>query len=267
MSNQPRTEEIEKMLNHTRALMTRSRAYLLEKTAAGFKTYTKSDQSEVTDIDRAVEEFLRTELRKAYPSHGIVGEEYDAENGNAEFVWYIDPIDGTQNFANGIPTYASIVALHLRGYALLAIVDHPALGRCYSAGRGLGFFANETQKKLSPDANLIDPRVSLVTLSSPANYARTGDVPKMTRFLEQHGNVRIYGDAFSGTSAASGRVGGAVHYNVKPWDVAAVPVLIEEAGGVFVQKVVDAPEAGGPYHRVIHGRRTVVEYLRPWFID
>ncbi|MCC6954384.1 MAG: inositol monophosphatase [Deltaproteobacteria bacterium] len=264
MSDQPKREEIERMLNQTRALMARSREYLLEKTAAGFQTYTKSDQSEVTDIDRAVEEFLREALRKSFPGHGIIGEEYDAENQNAEFVWFIDPIDGTQNFANGIPTYASIVALHQAGHALLAIVDHPALNRCYSAGRGLGFYENDIRRQLPPEANAIDPRVSLVTLSSPANYARTGDVPKMTKFLEQHGNVRIYGDAFSQTSAAAGRVGGAVHYNVKPWDVAAVPVLIEEAGGCYLEKIADGD--GGPYHRVVHGRRSVVEYLKPWFI-
>jgi inositol-phosphate phosphatase/L-galactose 1-phosphate phosphatase/histidinol-phosphatase len=95
----------------------------------------KGDRSPVTEADRAVERALREAIRKAYPEHGIVGEEYGAENPDAEFCWYLDPIDGTLSFMHGKPLFTTLIALCHRGIPVLGCIDQPILGDRWVGGK------------------------------------------------------------------------------------------------------------------------------------
>lgn len=263
----PSTDEILNYLTVARAIVASNRELILQRQQRGFSIAIKSDLSEVTEVDHAVEESVRRELAQHFPDHGIIGEEYAPTNPGADFQWYIDPIDGTQNFARQIPTFGSILALHYKGRPIVGCVDHPMLGHSYSAAYGHGAWRNGSKLSLAdlaPDASL---EYELVTLSSPAQFVRTNEIHRVERFLKNHTNVRIYGDCFSQTCAISGKTGAAVHFNVKAWDVAAARILVEEAGGKCVTKVVAEPERGGPYWRMVLGKPRVVDYLSKWFLE
>ena len=109
---------------------------------AGFRKRLKADASYVTNADLAVERTLRALIGRRFPAHGIVGEEFPPVNAGAAFQWILDPIDGTLSFTHGIPYFGTIIALHHDGIPIVGVIDHPALGLCYSAGLGLGAWCN-----------------------------------------------------------------------------------------------------------------------------
>jgi myo-inositol-1(or 4)-monophosphatase len=123
----------------------KARAFILEKCRAGFSVSTKADNTVVTDVDRETEKLIRNEIEQKFPAHCIIGEEFGVDNENAEFKWYVDPIDGTISFSNGIPLYGTIMALHQGDIPLIGIIDHPGLGLCYYASKGHGTFCNGTK--------------------------------------------------------------------------------------------------------------------------
>lgn len=263
----PSQSEISGFFAVARAIIARNRELILQRQQSGFSIAIKSDLSEVTEVDHAVEEAVRNELAQHFPDHGIIGEEFAPTNLTADFQWYIDPIDGTQNFARQIPTFGSILALHYKGRPIVGCVDHPMLGQSYSAAYGEGAWCNGRKLSLAdlgPGASL---EYELVTLSSPAQFVRTNEMHRVERFLKNHTNVRIYGDCFSQTCAISGKTGAAVHFNVKAWDVAAARILVEEAGGKCLTRVVEESERGGPYWRMVLGKPRVVDYLSKWFLE
>ncbi|MBT5415454.1 MAG: histidinol phosphate phosphatase, partial [Rhodospirillaceae bacterium] len=98
----------------------------------------KADESPVTIADRTVEAAIRDLIASHCPGHGIVGEEYGTENPDAEFVWVIDPIDGTKSFISGVPLFGTLIALLQGGVPILGVVDHPALGERWIGARGHG---------------------------------------------------------------------------------------------------------------------------------
>lgn len=257
--------EVQELLTFTRELAGKTRALIEARLKRGFTVKYKSDESEVTEVDREVEEFLRTQISKRYPEHSILGEELAAKQGAGELRWILDPIDGTQNFTRGIPTFGTIIAVHRGDEPLVGVVDHPMLGRCYSAAKGLGAYLNEQRITLS---DLVDPamaRHELVTVSTPSNFARYGELTVLQNFLEAHQNIRVYGDCFSQTRAVEGQTGAAVHFNVNLWDIGAAEILVREAGGEFIcARKLDRGN-GVTTYTVILGKPAVTRYLLPYF--
>jgi histidinol-phosphatase len=181
----------------------------------------KPDLTPVTEADRAVENELRRLLADARPEDALLGEE-EGESGEGPRRWLVDPIDGTRNFARGIPVWATLIGLEETGTARLGVVSAPALGRRWWAERGSGAFANGTPIRVSSVAR-VDDAVLSVGLDRP---------PPALAFSAWH--LRGFGDFWAHMLVAEGAVDGAVDaVGVQEWDLAAIQVVVEEAGGRF----------------------------------
>ncbi len=242
-----------------------ARRITLARMAGGFARWKKADQSFVTDADLEVERLFRSELARRFPEHGIVGEEFEPVNPEADFQWIVDPIDGTLSFTRGIPLFGTIVGLHHRGTPIVGIIDHPALGRCYSAAAGLGAFRDGERIRLhdlAPDERVEDEPIAS---GDRHQFLRSDRGEAFDALMRGHPRVRTYADCFGHTLAAEGAVGAMVDFGLRIWDLAATQVLIEEAGGRYVcAQTLERPGEGTLYG-IICGKPRVVEWLLPRF--
>lgn len=179
---------------------------------------TKPDLSPVTEADRAVERAIRERLAEARPDHGVVGEEYGADGEHAARRWIVDPIDGTRNYLRGVPVWGTLIALEADGEVVLGVASAPALGRRWWAARGEGAFADGRRIAVSHVNSLADAVVS-----------DAGCDPRL-RACWHHRN---FGDFWQHMLVAEGVIDVAVDPEVSLWDLAAVQVIVEEAGGRF----------------------------------
>jgi histidinol-phosphatase len=188
---------------------------------SGLAIETKPDLTPVTEADRAVEAELRRILTSERPDDAILGEEAGAA-GSGPRRWIVDPIDGTRNYARGIPIWATLVALEEDGVVRAGVVSAPELGRRWWAERGGGAFASG-----EPIHASVIAKVEEAVLS----FSIENDVPPVAR-LAWH--TRGLGDFWAHMLVAEGAVDGAVDaLGVSEWDLAAVQVIVEEAGGRF----------------------------------
>ena len=225
----------------------------------GFSVKQKPDGSFVTDADLRVEERLRARIKAAYPKHGILGEEFPAHNPDAECQWIIDPIDGTEDFVHRVPTFGSIIALYYRGQPLVGVLDHPLLDMRASAAYGLGAYYNGTRMQLADTPT--QASTARVVLSARANFTRYRDAGHVfDRLARAYPNHRIYRSCFGQTLVAIGAVDAMVDYHDRLWDLAAIPILVTEAGGTC--DVVNEFDAdGAPVRSLVFGRTTLVRQL------
>jgi histidinol-phosphatase len=186
----------------------------------GLAVETKSDLTPVTDADRAVELELRRLLAEARPDDAILGEEQGETAGAGARRWVLDPIDGTRNFTRGIPVWGTLIALEEAGEVQVGVVSAPALGRRWWAERGGGAFANGEHM-----------RVSRVDRIEDAIFSFAFD-QRLTEIGSRAWHVRGFGDFWAHMLVAEGAVDAAVdEFGVSMWDLAAVQVIVEEAGG------------------------------------
>lgn len=196
---------------------------------------TKPDLTPVTDADEAVEAALRDVLSRERPADAVLGEEY---GGTAVFTgrqWVIDPIDGTKNFVRGVPVWASLIALLADGVPVVGVVSAPALNRRWWAGRGLGAFAavgGAAPRALSV-SGVADLESASLSFSSLSGWAERGQRAQFIDLTDAVWRVRAYGDFFSYCLVAEGAVDIAAEPEVKLWDLAALDILVREAGGAF----------------------------------
>ncbi len=182
---------------------------------------TKPDLTPVTEADRAVEAELRRLLAAERPADAILGEE-EGTSGEGSRRWIVDPIDGTRNYARGVPVWATLLALEDSKVLRLGVVSAPALGRRWWAERGQGAFAGGERVSVSSVA-----RIEEAVLS----FAYEGEVPDL---VKRAWHVRGFGDFWAHMLVAEGAVDGAVDaLGVSEWDLAAAQVIVEEAGGRF----------------------------------
>jgi len=223
----------------------------------GFEAHLKADGSYVTNVDVEVERMLRLAIARRFPGHAIEGEEFPAAPG-ADFTWILDPIDGTDNFVHGIPTFGTLIALYWQDQPLVGVVAHPALKRCYSAGVGLGVFLDGAILK-RPE--LREEKTPIVITTAPENFEKSGDFDRFCAIHRRFPNSRIYRDCFAHSRVIEGAAAAMIDANVRRWDIAATRVVIEEAGGRFVElKRWTAPD-GAVYYTCAFGRPTVVDEL------
>jgi len=182
---------------------------------------TKRDLSPVTEADLAVEQAIRTRLAAARPADGIFGEEFGDDRTEGRR-WIVDPIDGTRNYSRGVPVWGTLIALEEDGQPTVGVASAPALGRRWWAERGEGAFADGAAIHVSRVARIEDAILS---------FALDEHVPELaTRCWLARG----FGDFWAHVLVAEGAVDGAVDSRgVKVWDLAAVKVIVEEAGGRF----------------------------------
>ena len=190
----------------------------------------KSDQSPVTIADRKAEEILRKKISQNFPEHGIIGEEFGNQNPDAEWVWTIDPIDGTRSFIRGLPLFSSMIALLHKREPVLGIIELPALGETAWAVKGAGAFANGNPLKVS-----LQPRIKGAFVAVADHYCfRSEKCTYLYNRLNKEAEiVRTYPDAFGHLMAIRGVVDVMVDPLAKIWDYAPCKILVQEAGGRF----------------------------------
>ncbi|MEK6375424.1 MAG: inositol monophosphatase family protein [Acidobacteriota bacterium] len=184
-----------------------------------FTVRTKADRTPVTEVDEAVERAIRATLERERPDDGIVGEEFGAR-GTSPRRWIIDPIDATKNFIRGIPVFGTLIALD----GQVGVVSAPALHRRWWAARGDGAFCNGAPIRVSAIDRIGEAQLSYDDLSGGDN---------LLALLHACGRTRAFGDFWSHMLVAEGAVDIAVEPQVAHWDMAAVQVIVEEAGGRF----------------------------------
>jgi histidinol-phosphatase len=193
----------------------------------GFEVTIKPDQTPVTQADREAEQAIKAILRRAYPDHGFLGEEL-GEEGPKERRFIIDPIDGTKNFIRRVPVWAVLLGLEEAGEITAGVMLNPALGEMFWARRGDGAWSAGERLRVS-DCERLD---EATLLHSDLHLMREGGFwDPLVRLVDACRRTRGFGDYYGYGLVASGKAEIYVETDLKPWDAAAVKILVEEAGG------------------------------------
>jgi histidinol-phosphatase len=221
---------------------------------------TKPDLTPVTDADRAVETAIREAISTHRSNDGLVGEEFGSEKGESSRYWVIDPIDGTPNFMRGVPIWATLLALveiNASGNeeVIVGVVSAPALSRRWSAARGFGAKVRFNSGELFNDdseSNELHERtikVSKVSSISDASISYSDFVgwgerlEPFQKMLNSAWRTRAIGDFWSHMLVAEGSIDVAVEPSLEIWDMAALEIIVREAGGAFT----DISGRSGPF--------------------
>lgn len=215
--------------------------------AVDLRVDTKPDLTPVSDADQSVEGTLRETLSQRRPDDLVLGEEY---GGTAVFEgrqWVIDPIDGTKNFVRGVPVWATLIALLRDGVPIVGVVSAPALQRRWWAGEGAGAFASVAggQPRRIAVSSVADVAAASLSLSSLDGWAKLGLRDRLIELTDTVWRVRGFGDFWSYCLVAEGAVDIAAEPEVSLWDLAALDILVREAGGIFSSLDGEAGPHGG----------------------
>jgi histidinol-phosphatase len=202
-----------------------------------FAVRTKADRSPVTDVDEAVEQMIVDHLWQERPGDGILGEELGARGASTRR-WIIDPIDATKNFIRGIPIFATLIALEEE----VGVVSAPALGRRWWASRGDGAFCNGAPIHVSAVSDL---GAAQIGYDEVTGFEQRGHGEQFLALIRRCGRARGFGDFWTHMLVAEGAIEIAVEPEVAHWDMAAVQVIVEEAGGRFTTLGGEAHADGG----------------------
>ena len=201
----------------------------------------KGDRSPVTQADRECEQRIVEVLLEAFPDYGVVGEEF-GERPGARARWIIDPIDGTKNFIRGIPYFATLIGLEEDGEVTAGVVYAPAVDDLLYAQKGQGAFDQDGRLHVSRIAPL---RRGLLLFGGIAIFQEAGRWDGFERLVRASGRQRGFGDYFGHTFVARGQAEAMVELDLKPWDLAPIKIIIEEAGGRFTDFTGAATIYGG----------------------
>lgn len=195
-----------------------------------FEIEIKDDQTPVTVADRGAEKVIRELITEAFPEHGIFGEEFGADNKSAEFLWLIDPIDGTKSFVKRYGMFSTQIALMHRGELILGVSCAPAMGELVWATRGGGAFNQQGEVHVSNIGNINEASISTGNIQTLAAGERW---PALGKVLARCNRTRGYGDYYHYHRLAAGQLDAVVESDVNILDIAALCVIVNEAGGHF----------------------------------
>ncbi|HJX01481.1 MAG TPA: inositol monophosphatase family protein [Terriglobales bacterium] len=216
------------------AIARRAGALLMEYFVRGVKTEYKGAGTVdiVTDADRASEKLIIESLRAAFPDHGIVGEEGSRSQIAGEYIWYVDPLDGTTNFAHGFPIFCVSIGLARNNEVVAGVVYDPSRNELFAAQRGRGATLNGERIHVSKISKLGE---SLLGTGFPSKKRHLN--PNIYFYhqltMKSHGIRRAGSAALDLACVASGRYEGFWEFNLNAWDTAAGALLVEEAGGTL----------------------------------
>lgn len=190
----------------------------------------KSDESPVTQADRDAEAAMRDVLKRGAPEHGIVGEEFGSENVDSEFVWVLDPLDGTRAFISGKPTFGTLIGLAHKGVPVMGVIDMPILNERWVGGLGLPTVLNGTPACTRACASLRQARIGT---TSPEIFSDPQRVEAFNDLRREVLDCNYGGDCYGYGLLASGWLDIVMESALQPYDFAAVAPVITGAGGVI----------------------------------
>jgi histidinol-phosphatase len=188
----------------------------------------KPDRTLVTKADLEVETSIREHVRRAHPSMGVFGEEHGEDKGAGAVRLIVDPIDATANFARGLPVFATLLAVEEEGEITAGLVSAPALHRRWHAARGQGAWCGGRRLRVSAVHEIGDAQIFHGSLYGAEAVPNTAKIPAL---LRQSWRQRGVGDFWQHVLVAEGSGELALDPIVAPWDIAALQILVEEAGG------------------------------------
>lgn len=203
---------------------------------------TKPDLTPVSEADRAVELALRERLASARPQDAVIGEEFGGSEDTGSRRWIIDPIDGTMSYVRRVPTWATLIALAVDGTETVGVVSMPAVGRRWWAHHGGGAYANGRAIKVSGVDELADAQL---TWSGIEDWDAIGRIDAILALGRACWRSRGFGDAWPYMLVAEGAAEIALDPAASLWDLAAIKVVVEEAGGRFTDLSGVATAGGG----------------------
>jgi histidinol-phosphatase len=195
-----------------------------------FTVELKSDQTPVTVADREAEDIIRSMLLDAFPDHGFYGEESGRTTQGAEYLWLVDPIDGTKSFVAGYGMFSTQIALMHHGELVLGVSSAPAHHELAWAYLGAGAHLQEKPIRMRDIRTLAEATISTGNIQSLAASARWG---ALGRVLASANRTRGYGDYYHYHRLAAGQIDAVIESDVNILDIAALAVIVREAGGVF----------------------------------
>ncbi len=226
----------------------------------GVRVETKADDSPVTIADRVAEELLRERIAKAFPGHGILGEEFGEQEGSEPARWILDPVDGTFAFVSGVPLYTNLVGLEWRGEMVLGVINAPAVSELVCGAKGLGARWNGRPARVSEVARLSEARIATTSTRLLARHGREAAYRRLRRCCREE---RGWPDAYAFLLLATGRVDVVLEGIMSVWDNAAPAAVVTAAGGSFTdwrgRPTHRAPEALATNGRLLDA---VLERLR-----
>ena len=196
----------------------------------GVEVETKPDATPVTIADREAEDAIRARLLDAFPGHAILGEER-GRTGTSEFLWLVDPLDGTRSFVRGTPFFSTQIALMQRGELVLGVSHAPLYGETMWARRGGGAFLDGRRVRVADTVTLTDASLSFGNIKSLTNHAQRWNAAGA--LIRDVNRVRGYGDFCHYHLLARGGLDIVIESDVNILDIAALAVIVREAGGVF----------------------------------
>jgi histidinol-phosphatase len=190
----------------------------------------KADMTPVTKADKEAEEIIISTIKKRFPDHGFLGEEFGKENASSEFQWIIDPIDGTKNFIHGLDFYGTVVGLKYQGKIIVGVSNMPSLGELLVASEEEETTLNGKKVSVSTIDSLADAYVTVggfTGLKNPSYLDAVIEIENKTL------NMRGYGDVHGYHLVATGRADIMFEPYTKPWDISAYQIILKQAGGKY----------------------------------
>ncbi|NOR19522.1 MAG: inositol-phosphate phosphatase [Xanthomonadales bacterium] len=207
-----------------------ARELILSYYNGDFEIEIKSDQTPVTVADRGAERLIRDKIAAAFPDHGIYGEEYGAEDKDTEYLWLIDPIDGTKSFVKRYGMFSTQIALMHKGELIIGVSCAPAMDELVWATLGGGAFDENGRLAISDIDSIEQASIStgnIQSLAASQSWAALGQI------LARTNRTRGYGDYYHYHRLAAGQLDAVIESDVNILDIAALYVIVTEAGGVF----------------------------------
>ncbi len=211
---------------------------------AALQVELKRDRTVVTQADRAAEQFLRQAIQESFPDDTICGEEFGITNGKSGWTWYLDPIDGTQAYARGVPLFGTLIGIEFEKESRVGVIFMPALGEMVFAQKGHGCHwqkdirwdgvsfsqVGNLPAKVAKTTSLSDAMFCTTWLQS---YKSTNTLDVFHRLADKTGVFRGWGDCYGYLLVATGRAEIMVDPELQVWDSAPMQVILEEAGGRY----------------------------------
>ena len=199
--------------------------------AGNFSVSTKSDRTPVTQADIECEQAIRKTILERFPEHGFFGEETGKTQANADYLWLVDPIDGTKGFVRQYPFFSTQIALMHQNDIVLGVSSGTMMDELAWAERGKGAWLNGKRLTVS---SISDPDAAAVSTGNLKSLAKSADGwQRLAEIVAHADRIRGYGDFYHYHLLAAGKIEAVIESDVNILDVAALSVIVEEAGGVF----------------------------------